>query len=38
VRKFDAETFFHFKATVRGKETTVFQMKAHQEAWVAKRV
>ncbi|MDB5289591.1 MAG: hypothetical protein JWL69_832 [Phycisphaerales bacterium] len=36
--KFDADVFFHFKGTVRGQETTVLQLKAHQEAWAVKRV
>jgi hypothetical protein len=35
--KFDAETFFHFKGQCFGKEMTVLEMKAHQQALAVKR-
>ena len=35
---FDAEAFFHFKGTYGGREMTLLEMKARQEAWAVKRV
>jgi hypothetical protein len=36
--KFDTEAFFRFKGTYRGREMTVAEMKAHQQAWAVKRI
>jgi len=36
--QFDADAFFHTKGTYRGKEMTVLEMKAIQQAWAIQRV
>ncbi len=36
--KFDTEAFFRFKGSYAGKEMTVAEMKAHQQAWAVKRI
>jgi hypothetical protein len=36
--EFDADKFFHFKGTYDGREMTVLEMKAYQQAWAVKRV
>ena len=36
--KFDTEAFFRFKGTYMGKEITVAEIKAHQQAWAVKRI
>jgi hypothetical protein len=36
--KFDTEGFFRFKARYAGKEMTIAEMKAHQQAWAVKRI
>ena len=35
---FDSRVFFNFKGTVDGKEMTVMEMKAHQQAWAVVRI
>jgi hypothetical protein len=35
---FDTETFFRSRGPLRGKETSVMEMKAYQQAWAVKRV
>jgi len=37
IEKFDTRAFFRFKGTVRGKEMTVLEMKAQQQAWAVAR-
>ncbi len=34
---FDTETFFHSRGSYLGREMTVLEMKAHQQAWAIKR-
>lgn len=36
--KFDTEAFFNFKGSYLGREMTVAEMKAHQQAWAVKRI
>jgi hypothetical protein len=36
--KFDTETFFHSRGTYLGREMSVLEMKAWQQAWAVKRV
>lgn len=36
--KFDTEVFFRFRGQYLGKEMSVMEMKAHQQAWAVKRV
>jgi hypothetical protein len=36
--RFSTETFYHGKGTYMGKEITVLEMKAYQQAWAVKRV
>jgi hypothetical protein len=36
--QFDTETFFRFRGSLRGKNTSVIEMKAYQQAWAVKRV
>jgi hypothetical protein len=37
-QKFDTEAFFRFKGTYMGKDMTVAEMKAYQQAWAVKRI
>ena len=37
-QKFSTETFYHAKGTYMGREMTVLEMKAYQQAWAVKRV
>ncbi|HEV2293292.1 MAG TPA: hypothetical protein VGR35_05515 [Tepidisphaeraceae bacterium] len=36
--KFDTEAFFRFKGSYLGRDMTVAEMKAHQQAWAVKRI
>jgi hypothetical protein len=36
--KFDTETFFHSRGTYNGREMSLLEMKAYQQAWAVKRV
>ncbi|MDQ3439303.1 MAG: hypothetical protein M3478_03015 [Planctomycetota bacterium] len=36
--KFDTEAFFRFKGSYLGREMTLAEMKAHQQAWAVKRI
>jgi hypothetical protein len=36
--KFDTEAFFHSRGTYMGKEMSLLEMKAYQQAWAVKRV
>jgi hypothetical protein len=36
--KFDTETFFHTRGQFMGREMSVAEMKAYQQAWAVKRV
>jgi len=36
--RFDTETFFRFRGSFHGKEISVLEMKANQQAWAVKRV
>ena len=36
--KFDTEVFFHSRGTYNGKEMSLLEMKAYQQAWAVKRV
>ena len=36
--KFDTETFFRTRGTFMGREMSVMEMKAYQQAWAVKRV
>jgi hypothetical protein len=36
-KQFDADTFYHFRGTVGGRETSVVEMKARQMAWGVRR-
>ena len=35
---FDTNVFFHFKGSYAGREMTVMEMKARQQAWAVRRV
>lgn len=37
-KPFDTNAFYRFKGAVDGKDMTVLEMKAHQQAWAVKRV
>ncbi|MGB7157604.1 MAG: hypothetical protein WBD40_06035 [Tepidisphaeraceae bacterium] len=37
-KKFDTEAFFRFKGTYLGREMSVAEVKAHQQAWAVKRI
>jgi hypothetical protein len=36
--KFDTETFYHHRGTFAGREMSVLEMKARQQAWAVKRI
>jgi hypothetical protein len=36
--KFDTETFYRFRGTFQGREMSVLEMKARQQAWAVKRI
>ena len=36
--KFDTETFYRFRGTFAGREMSVLEMKARQQAWAVKRI
>lgn len=36
--EFDADKFYHARGTYDGREMTVLEMKAHQQAWAVRRV
>jgi len=36
--KFDTETFYHHRGTFQGREMSVLEMKARQQAWAVKRI
>ena len=36
--KFDTETFYRFRGAFQGRETSVLEMKARQQAWAVKRI